>query len=101
MSLNFFPFVCVDYSTFDQLKNQMDNREIDGCLIDSYVAAYHKDKFSSFRVNNIITSRKAFGVVLGKRLSSQRLYDMFADYLENNKARIVTTIEANSDTLSV
>lgn len=91
----------IDVSTFDELKHYMDNRMIEGCLIDSYVAAYHKEKFSSFRVNSIIKSNKAFGIVLGQKLSTTRLYQKFADYLETNKARITMFIETNSDTLTV
>ena len=79
----------------------MDKRQVEGALIDSYVAAYYKSKFGNFRVNSILSSNKAYGLVLGERLSSAWFYDKFTDYLERNKAQIIADIEANSDTLTV
>jgi len=89
----------LNYSSFDTLQESMIQRKVNGCLIDSYVAAYHKSKFKSFRVNNIFPSTKAFGIVLGKRMSKKYLYDLFQDYLEKNKAKVTKFIESNTYTL--
>ncbi|XP_057304187.1 uncharacterized protein LOC130641408 [Hydractinia symbiolongicarpus] len=88
-----------NYSNYDEMRASMNARKVEGCLIDSYVAAYHKDLFKKFRVNNIISANKAYGVVLGKELSKKYIYDAFAEYLEKNKAEIVADIENNVDTL--
>lgn len=88
-------------SSFEELSRTLSKREIEGALLDSYVAAYHGDKFRKFRVNNIIQAPKAFGIVLGPKLSSQYLYGAFKDYLEKNKATITKDIEGNTDTLKV
>lgn len=87
-------------STFEDLAYKLENRQIEGALLDSYVAAYHRDKFGKFRVNNIFKSLKAFGIVLGPRLSSSMLYNKFKNYIEENKASITQDIEKNTDTLT-
>ena len=46
------------YGTFSELHEAMDAKKINGCLIDSYVAAYYASKFQHFRVNNVISSSK-------------------------------------------
>ena len=99
-------FVCTSLkslatSTFEELSRKLANRDIEGALVDSYVAAYHKDKFGKFRVNNIIQAPKAFGMVLGPKLSTAYLYGRFNDYLEEKKAQVLKDIENNTNTLTV
>eukprot|EP00111_Clytia_hemisphaerica_P024317 TCONS_00071725-protein len=90
----------VSTASFDELSRSLSKRDIEGALIDSYVAAYHRDKFGKFRVNNIIQAPKAFGIVLGASLSTKRLYTSFKDYLEKEKADIVKDVERNTETLT-
>ena len=88
-------------SSFEELSRLLSKREIEGALLDSYVAAYHGDKFGKFRVNNIIQAPKAFGIVLGTKLSTKYLYGAFKDYFEKNKAIITKDVEENTLTLTV
>lgn len=88
-------------STFEELSRKLAIRDIEGALVDSYVAAYHKDKFGKFRVNNIIQAPKAFGMVLGPKLSTTYLYGRFKAYLEDKKAELLKDIEENTNTLTV
>ena len=79
----------------------MKARNVNGSLIDAYVAGYHQDKFSTYRVNNIFPTTKSYGVVLGRKISKKALHDKFTEYLEKKKAVVTKFIENNTNPLKV
>jgi len=83
-------------STVYEISRTMKNREVVGSLIDAYVAAYYqKDQFSekAFSVQEIFSSNKAYGIVLGKRMSKNSIYKALQKWVESSKAKITTRIE--------
>ena len=89
-----------NYSNFDEMGEDLKERGVAGVLVDAYVAAHNKGAFDGLRVNNIIKSAKAYGFVLGRKMSEDKvLYDKFSAYLENRKQEILNDIEANTNAI--
>lgn len=90
-----------DLSGYNAVLAEMKARNVNGSLIDAYVAGYHQDKFSTYRVNNIFPTTKSYGVVLGRKISKKALHDKFTEYLEKKKAVVTKFIESNTNPLKV
>ena len=58
----------IDFTELHGIQKAMDQREVVGSLIDAYVGAYYNKLGKlQYDVQNIMVSKKAYGIVLGKR----------------------------------
>ena len=72
--------------------------EIQGVLLDSYVAGHYNGIFDQYRVNRVFQARKNYGFVLGRRLSTSSMYQRFKDYGERNKDLVTALVENQTTT---
>ena len=88
----------------DQKKDipQIDpNSDLEGILIDAYAAAYRKNTFGSFRVNNIFATGKSYGIVFGKRMNSELIRERLKQYVITHGQEITDDVEKNVEALVV
>lgn len=91
---------CVGYKTYEELKSALQNGDIQGVLVDTYVAA-HLTTFNEFRINKVLPTNKVYGIVLGSRLSTHTVYEKMLEYTERYQAKIIDEISRNTKTLLV
>ena len=94
-------FLFIDYSSYETLKVAMTKNDVQGMLLDAYVAAYHIQSGKDFRVNNIFESTSTYCIVLGNDMNRKVIFDKLVEYTTAKKADILKDIEASSYKLSV
>jgi len=67
------------------LRQALLQMKIDGILVDSFVADYHAELFDGLRVNKVLKNQKSYGFVLGRRLSTTKMFHKFNSYYNLNK----------------
>ena len=79
----------------DQALKRLD---IQGVLLDSYVAGHYSGIFDHYRVNRVFQAHKNYGFVLGRSLSTSSIYQRFKEYCEKNQDVVTALIEKQTTT---
>ena len=79
----------------DQALKRLD---IQGVLLDSYVAGHYSGIFDHYRVNRVFQAHKNYGFVLGRSLSTSSIYQRFKEYSEKNQDVVTALIEKQTTT---
>ena len=90
------------YLTLKEIYEDLVSRKVKGTLLDTYVAADYQPMFaqSNIRVNKILPSSHAYGVVLPGEL--KKLQFLFYDYLHHiHAASISKQIDSKTSELKV
>ena len=77
------------------------SREVDGALVDTYVAAEHQDQLlkHGVRVSRVLDRSFGYGIVLSGEAA--KVKKGFDDYIKNNINRILDVIERDTRKLPV
>ena len=85
----------------EDIQHALLNEEVQGILVDTYVADAHKDLFahSRFVVKQVIDLTSSYGVVMGR--DGKKLQKCFTKFWKENKAIRTQFIEENSEPIKV
>ena len=85
----------------EEIHNALEAREVDGALVDTYVAAEHQDQLlkHGVRVSRVLDRSFGYGIVLsGEAANVKKGFD---DYIKNNMKQILAIIEEETQKLPV
>lgn len=97
----FFPFTEQQYSNVDEIRTALEEGEIQGALLDTYVAAEHKESLLGGRVfvKKILDRPFGYGVVLSG--AARNVEQRCRDYINMKISDIFTIIQNMTKTLDV
>ena len=82
--------------------NVLESRNLDGILLDSFVAGANRGMISSnVRVNKIISYDSSYGIVFRGEMGSQELKTCFNTYVSVKKGEISEIVEENTSPVKV
>ncbi len=80
----------------------LENRNLDGILLDSFVAGANRGLISSnVRVNKIISYHSSYGIVFRDKMGSKELQTCFNNFVSNEKNVISHIVEENTSPVQV
>ena len=80
----------------------LEDRSLDGILLDSFVAGANRHLISSnVRVNKIISYDSSYGIVFREKMASQELKACFNNYYSDKKGEISTIVDDNTSPVEV
>lgn len=96
-----FTFSGRKYSTVDEIRTALEDNEIQGALLDTYVAAEHKEKLLGGRVfvKQILDHPFGYGVVLSG--AARNVEQRCRDYINLKISEIFIIIQNMTHTLDV
>ena len=72
-----------------------ENRDIEGILVDNYVAGYYKE-LNSLRINQLVSMEdKRYGILLGGIMNTKEMQQKMLKYLDQKLVKIAT-IQSNN-----
>ena len=110
---NIFPVSCINCKRFQidyflefvdlkSMFNQLEERNLEGILLDSFVAGANRGLLSSnVRVNKIISYDSSYGMVLREKMASRELQTCFNNFVSDKKGVISNIVEENTSPLKV
>ena len=82
--------------------DSLENRDIKGILLDSFVAGANRGLISAnVRVNKIISYDSAYGIVFKEKMGTTELQTCFNNYVSDKKGEISQTVEDGTSPVKV
>ena len=100
-SLVSVPFL-LEFPTVEAMFNALECRELDGVLLDTFVAGASKDMLSSnVRVNKIVSYDSSYGIVFRGEMASGELQTCFNNFVSTKKGEISDLVDKNTTQVKV
>ena len=88
----------LDFNSVLDMEKALNQMEIEGVLLDSYVAGHYSKTFYRYKVNRVFQAPKSYGFVLGRRLSASSIYKRFKGYIDKNEEFVTALVEKKTTT---
>ncbi|XP_066933143.1 uncharacterized protein [Clytia hemisphaerica] len=84
-----------DFQTVDEMDSALSDKQVDGLLVDSFIAGHHfKQIFQKHRISKNFQPKKTYGFVFGRQLSTSVFYQRFLNFHEQHM-EFATDLVAN------
>ena len=83
------------YKTYNEIVSEIQNGNLDGCLVDSYVAEIQPELRQLERKTKFTETERKYGIVFNDTAVDLVKYNLFKKFVENNKDIVTDVISKN------